>query len=127
LFLPTRAKANSGDRRRTRKNREEEENGKQCEDSSGYAFDFFERTTDVAAVATMALVAVAAITGTCSISDDSVSVAATSAAMTETTPAATISASPAGLEVAAMAWTSAAVVVMVLGHRAPRPDHPCRW
>jgi hypothetical protein len=85
------------------------------------------RTADVVVVATTALVAAAAITGTCSISDDSVSVAATFAAMTDTAPAATISASPAGLEVAAMAWTSVAVVVMVLGHRAPRPDHPPRW
>jgi hypothetical protein len=119
-------KANSNDRRRTR-DREEEENGKQCEDSSGSAFDFFQRTADIAAVATMALVAVAAITGTCSISDDSVSVASTSAAMTDTALAATISASPAGLEVTVMAWTSAAVVVMALGHRAPRPNHPRRW
>jgi hypothetical protein len=126
MFLSTRAKANSGDRRRTR-DREEEENGKQCEDSSDSAFDFFERTADVAAVATMALVAVAAITGTCSISDDSVFVAATSAAMTDTAPAATIFAIPAGLEVAAMAWTPAAVMVMALGHRVPRPNHPRRW
>jgi hypothetical protein len=82
---------------------------------------------DDAVVATMALLAVAAITGTCSISDDAVSVAATSAAMTDTAPAATISASPAGLEVANMAWTSTTVVVMALGHRAPRPNHPRRW
>jgi hypothetical protein len=75
----------------------------------------------------MALVVVAAITGTCSISADLVSVAATSAAITDTAPAATISASLAGLEVPAMAWTSAAVVVMALGHRAPRPNHPRRW
>jgi hypothetical protein len=59
--LPTRAKANSGDRRRTRNIGKEEENGKQCEEFSDSSFAFFEKTDDDAVVATMALVAVTAM------------------------------------------------------------------